>query len=110
MSGINQYAIIGYKGMKTVGSYRLHNVSTTTLHNTPKKIIKYYSNLQKIGDAYLQCANNHYAKFEYKGMKTTGATDYTNQTPPKHFRWKKCLKLNTSQKMKKQCIYQMYTK
>ena len=34
MSGINQYAIIGYKGMKTVGSYRLHNVSTTTL---PKK-------------------------------------------------------------------------
>ena len=23
-------------------------------------------------------------KFEYKGMKTVGVTDYTNQTPPKH--------------------------
>ena len=27
-------------------------------------------------------------KFEYKGMKTVGVTDYTNQTPPKHFGWK----------------------
>ena len=25
--------------------------------------------------------NNHYAKFEYKGMKTVGVTDYTNLTP-----------------------------
>ena len=24
-------------------------------------------------------------------MKTVGVTDYTNQTPPKHFGWKKCL-------------------
>ena len=24
---------------------------------------------------------NHYAKVEYKGMKTIGVTDYTNQTP-----------------------------
>ena len=29
--------------------------------------------------------NNHYAKFEYKGMKTVGVKDYTNQTPPTHF-------------------------
>ena len=28
---------------------------------------------------------HHYAKFEYKGMKSLGVTDYTNQTPPKHF-------------------------
>ena len=32
----------------------------------------------KIGGAHLQCVNNHYAKFEYKGMNTVGATDYTN--------------------------------
>ena len=31
--------------------------------------------------AYLQCVNNHYAKFEYKRMKTLGVSDYTNQTP-----------------------------
>ena len=24
-------------------------------------------------------------------MKTVGVTDYTNQTPPMHFGWKKCL-------------------
>ena len=39
----------------------------------------------------LQCMNNHYAKFEYKGMKTVGVTDYTNLTPPMHFGRKKCL-------------------
>ena len=31
--------------------------------------------------AHLQCMNKHCAKFEYKGMKTVGVTDYTNQTP-----------------------------
>ena len=31
-----------------------------------------------MGGAHLQCMNNHYAKFEYKGMKTVGVTDYTN--------------------------------
>ena len=45
--------------------------------------------MHKIGAAHLQCVNNHYAKFEYKGLKTVGITDYTNQTPPKHFGWKK---------------------
>ena len=32
---------------------------------------------QKRG-AYLQCVNNNYAKFRYKGMNTVGVTDYTN--------------------------------
>ena len=41
--------------------------------------------------AQLQCMNNHNAKFEYKGMKNVGVTDYSNQTPPTHFGWKKCL-------------------
>ena len=42
-----------------------------------KKIMKCI----KIEGAHLQCMNNHYAKFEYKGMKTVGVTDYTNLTP-----------------------------
>ena len=29
--------------------------------------------MYKIGGAHLQCENNHYAKFEYKGMKTVGS-------------------------------------
>ena len=32
----------------------------------------------KIRGAHLQCVNNHYAKFEYKGMNAVGVTDYTN--------------------------------
>ena len=39
---------------------------------------KYLSNVHKKGGAHLQCVNNHYAKFEYKGMNTVGVTDYTN--------------------------------
>ena len=37
--------------------------------------------MHKIIGAHLQCVNNHYAKFEYKGMKTVGVAEYTNQTP-----------------------------
>ena len=29
-----------------------------------------------MGDANLQCVNNHYAKFGYKGMDTVGVTIY----------------------------------
>ena len=54
-----------------------------------KKIRNYLSKVHKIDGAHLQCVCNHYAKFEYKGMKTVGVTDYTNQTPSKHFRHKK---------------------
>ena len=31
-----------------------------------------------IGGAHLHCVNNHYAKFESKGMNPVGVTDYTN--------------------------------
>ena len=41
--------------------------------NIREMCIKY-----KKGGAYLQCVNKNYAKFEYKGMKTVGVTDYTN--------------------------------
>ena len=44
---------------------------------------KYLSNVHKIEGAHLQCMNNHQAKFEDKGMKTVGVTDYTNQAPQK---------------------------
>ena len=43
--------------------------------------------------------NNHCAKFEYKGMKTAGVTDYTNQTPtPYAFHMEKMSKFNTRKK------------
>ena len=38
--------------------------------------------MRKIGGAHLQCVNNHYVNYEYKGMNTVGVTDYTNYTPP----------------------------
>ena len=41
--------------------------------------------MHKIESAHLQFVNNHYVKYEYKGMKTAGVTDYTNYPPPKHF-------------------------
>ena len=37
--------------------------------------------MYQIGGAHLQCVSNHYAKIEYKRMKTVGVTDYTNRTP-----------------------------
>ena len=43
-------------------------------HQNEKKMKQFH----KIGDAHLQCVNNHYAKFEYKGINTVGVTDYTN--------------------------------
>ena len=52
---------------------------------------KYLSSVHKLGGAHLQCVNNHNAKFEYIGMKTVGVTEYTNQTPYKHFWTEKCL-------------------
>ena len=53
----------------------------------PKNKIKNHEMYTKKG-AHLQCMNNYYAKIEYKGMKTVGVINYTNQTPPTHFSWK----------------------
>ena len=39
---------------------------------------KYLLNVHKMGGAHLQCVSNHYVKYEYKGMNSVGATDYTN--------------------------------
>ena len=45
--------------------------------NTPPEMKKILM-VHKIGGAHHQCVNNHYTKFEYKGMKTFRVTDYTN--------------------------------
>ena len=36
-------------------------------------MIKYYQMHTKIEAAHLQCVNNHYTKFEYKGLKIVGS-------------------------------------
>ena len=36
--------------------------------------------MHKTGGTHFQCVNNHFAKFEYKGIKSGEVTDYTNQT------------------------------
>ena len=61
------------------------------LSSRPSKMKKYSRNEYKIVGAHFQCVNKHYAKFEYKGIKSVGVTDYINQTPPKPFGWNKCL-------------------
>ena len=48
------------------------------LSSRPKTWSKKSCNVHKKGGAQLQCMNNHYAKIEYKGMKTVGVKDYTN--------------------------------
>ena len=45
--------------------------------NTHKKCENIYQ-MHKIEGAHPKCVDNHYAKFEYKGIKTGGVTDYTN--------------------------------
>ena len=44
----------------------------------PSEMRKKKWNVNKIDGAHVQCVNNDYAKFEYKGMNTVGVTDYTN--------------------------------
>ena len=55
------------------------------LTSTPLKYKKQLSNVHKIEGVHLHWVNNHFAKLEYKGMKTVGVIDYTNQAPSKHF-------------------------
>ena len=58
-----------------------------------------FINVHIIRGAHLQCGTNHHQKFEYKGMKTVEVTDYTKQTPSKHF-GRKLSKVNTRRKGK----------
>ena len=88
----NHYAKNEYKGMKNVGVTDYANQTPSThfewkkcLSSTPAKYVKIFIKCAQIGGAHVQCMNNHYAKFEYKGMKTFGVTDYTNQMLSKDF-------------------------
>ena len=85
----NYYAKFEYKGMNTLEVTDYTNLAPlkccrrtegreNCLSSTPIKNEKKIKQPHKIVNAYLQCVNNHYAKFEYKGMNTVGVTDYTN--------------------------------
>ena len=54
--------------------------------------------MHKIGGAHFQCVNNHYAKFEYKGLNTVRV--YKLGTPLA-FLMEKMSKFNTRQKSEK---------
>ena len=91
--------------MKIVGVTDYTNQTPTThfgwkMHqsSTPVKNEKILSNVHKMVCSHIQCVNNHYAKIENKVMKTVGVTDYTNQTPSKHFWAEKCLSSTPEQK------------
>ena len=63
--------------MKTAGVSDYTNQTTPNRHfgwikcinPTSLKNKKIFNNVHKMGGAYLQCVNNHYAKFENKEMK-----------------------------------------
>ena len=55
---------------------------------------------QNIGCTCSMCKQSYHTNDDYEGLKTAGVTDYTNQTPTKHFGWKKCL-IPTALKNKK---------
>ena len=95
------------EGTKTVGVIDYTNQTTPKhfgwkkcLSSTPVKIEKLYVKRAQNWRCTSSIVNNHYAKFEYKGMKTVGVTDYTNQTPSKHFWMEKMSKFNTPKNKK----------
>ena len=59
---------------------------------------KYLSNEHKIEGAHLQCVNNHYAKFEYEGMKTIVSYRLHKPDPLYALPMKKMSKFNTRKK------------
>ena len=57
--------------------------------------------MHKIGGAHLQCVNNHYAKFEYKGLNTVGVSTLHELGTPLAFMMEKMFKFNTRKKLEK---------
>ena len=67
----NHYAKFEYQVMKTVGvTQNRHPLSILPEKMSEFNTAKTEKNVYKIGGAHLQYANNLYAKFEYKGMKS----------------------------------------
>ena len=56
---------------------RWRRCNTVSKFNTPPKNNKILLNVHKTKGAYFQCVNNYYTKFEDKGTKTVGVTNYT---------------------------------
>ena len=91
----NHYAKFENKEMKTVGvtdytnrAPSKHFTGEKKLSSRPQKRKKQDQTLlwTCVAGEYLQCVNNHCAKFEYKGIKYVSITDYTqikNVSTPK---------------------------
>ena len=85
----NHLAKFEYKGIKTFGVTDYTNLVPLKCCGQPNIEVQHPSkmkkklNVHKIEGAHLQYVNNHLAKFEYKGIKTFGVTDYTNLVPLK---------------------------
>ena len=98
--------------METATDYTNHMTPThfrwkkMSKFNNHPKWKKYLSNVHKMKGAHLQWVNNHYAKFENKEMEAVGVTDYTNQTPSKHFTGK----ILSSRPQKRKKNHEMCTK
>ena len=73
-------------------SYRLHKPDTYAFR-MEKCLSSTHVNIKNIYQmiTHHPCVNINYTKFAYNEMKAVGVTDYTNQTPPTHFGWKKYL-------------------
>ena len=88
----NRYAKFEYKRLKSVGVTYYANQTPpkhfgckNVLVQYPSKMKIIFINVHSIEGAHLHCVKNHYVKFEYKEMKSFRVTDYTSQTPSKHF-------------------------
>ena len=91
----SHYAKFENKEMKTVGVTDYTNRAPSKHVYGEKNSVQDPKNEKKqdqtllwicVAGEYLQCVNNHYAKFEYKGMKYVSITDYTqinNVSTPK---------------------------
>ena len=79
--GLKTAVVTDYTNQKPLQHFRRKKLAKVKQLSKIRNI----SNMHEIGGAHLQCMNNHYSKFEYKGMKTVGVTDYTNQKPHQHF-------------------------
>ena len=78
------------------------------LSSTPVKNEKIFIKCAQMGGAHLQCVNNHYAKFEYKGMKTVCVTITQTRHPLPISDGKMSKFINTHKKSEN--LYQKCTK
>ena len=72
------FGVTDYTNLAPLKCCRQMDRQEKCLSSTPIKNEKKLKQFHKIKGAHLQCVNNHYAKFEYKGMNAVGVTDYTN--------------------------------